>query len=82
MTRLVARTLSVCPKWADYQWGKDPHEQLVVRFDSWRAVVTGNRDDRNLATKSKNGGRAIWRAEMRMKLEQASKGTMWMTARH
>ena len=24
----------VCPKWADYQWGKDPHEQLMVRFDS------------------------------------------------
>ena len=71
----------VCPKGADYQWGKDPHEQLMVRFDSWRAVGAGNRADRNLATKSTYGGRAIWRAVTRVKLEQASKAAMWTPTR-
>ena len=66
----------MCPKWAEYQWGKDPLEQLMVRFDSWRAVSSGNRADRNLVTKSTIGGRAIWQAVMRVKLEQASKAAM------
>jgi hypothetical protein len=43
---------SVCPKEADYQWGKDPLEQLMVRFDSYRAVSLGNQISRNLVTKS------------------------------
>jgi hypothetical protein len=71
----------VCPKGADYQWGKDPLEQLMVRFDSWRAVSAGNRADRNLATKSTHGGRAIWQAVTRVKLEQASKAAMWTPTR-
>src|SRR5712692_4858164 len=53
----------------------------MVRFDSWRAVSAGNRADRNLATKSTHGGRAIWRAIMRMKSEQAPKAAMWMPTR-
>ena len=28
----------MCAKGADYQWGKDPLEQLMVRFDSYRAA--------------------------------------------
>src|ERR1017187_10040704 len=50
----------------------------MVRFDSWRAVSPGNGADRNLATKSTQGGRAIRRAVMRVKLEQAPKAAMWM----
>src|ERR1017187_7578908 len=53
----------------------------MVRFDSWRAVSAGNRADRNLATKSTYGGRAIWRAVTRVKLEQASKAAMWTPTR-
>ena len=68
---------SVCPKGADYQWGKDPLEQLMVRFDSWRAVWSGNWPDRNLVTKSTLGGRATGQAVTRVKLEQASKSPMW-----
>src|SRR5438034_381822 len=49
----------------------------MVRFDSWRAAGLGNGAGRNLATKSTLGGRATWQAVMRMKLEQASKATMW-----
>ena len=71
----------MCPKGADYQWGKDPLEQEMVRFDSWRAESSGNRAGRNLATKSTHGGRAIWRAVTRVKLEQASKTAMWMPTR-
>jgi len=71
----------VCPKGADYQWGKDPLEQLMVRFDSWRAASTGNGAGRNLATKSTHGGRAIWQAVTRVKLEQASKAAMWTPTR-
>jgi hypothetical protein len=67
----------VCPKGADYQWGKDPLEQLMVRFDSWRAVRLGNQTGWNLATKSTIGGRATWQAVTRVKLEQASKAAMW-----
>jgi hypothetical protein len=55
------------PKWAEYQWGKEPLELLMVRFDSWRAVSPGNRADRNPATKSTDGGRAIWLAVIRVK---------------
>src|ERR1017187_6597547 len=51
------------------------------RFDSWRAVSAGNRADRNLATKSTYGGRAIWRAVTRVKPEQASKAAMWTPTR-
>src|ERR1035437_3087818 len=53
----------------------------MVGFDSWRAVGAGNRADRNLATKSTYGGRAIWRAVTRVKLEQASKAAMWTPTR-
>src|ERR1039457_4270468 len=53
----------------------------MVRFDSWRAVSPGNGADRNLATKSTHGGRAIRRAVMRVKLEQAPKAAMWMPIR-
>ena len=68
---------SVCPKGADYQWGKDPLEYLMVRFDSWRAVRSGNWLGWNLVTKSTKGGRATWQAVTRVKLEQASKDPMW-----
>jgi len=67
----------VCPKGADYQWGKDPLEYLMVRFDSWRAVRLGNWPGWNLVTKSAIGGRATWQAVTRVKLEQASKDPMW-----
>ena len=53
----------------------------MVRFDSWRAVSSGNRADRNLATKLTNGGRAIWRAVTRVKFEQAPKAVMWTPTR-
>ena len=53
----------------------------MVRFDSWRAVSPGNRADRNLVTKSTYGGRAIWRAVMRVKSEQAPKAVMWTPTR-
>src|ERR1019366_117159 len=53
----------------------------MVRFDSWRAVNSGNRADRNLATKSTYGGRAIWQAVICVKLEQASKAAMWTPTR-
>src|ERR1035438_7462176 len=53
----------------------------MVRFDSWRAVSRGNRADRNLATKSTIGGRAIWQAVICVKLEQASKASMWTPIR-
>jgi hypothetical protein len=71
----------VCPKGADYQWGKDPLEQLMVRFDSYRAVSLGNQASRNLVTKSTLGGRATLQAVTRVKLEQASKATMWTPTR-
>ena len=76
------RRSCVCPKGAGYQWGKDPLEQLMVRFDSWRAASPGNGAGRNLATKSTYGGRAIWQAVTRVKLEQASKAAMWTPTRH
>jgi len=41
----------------------------------------GNRGWRNLATKSTQGGRAIWRAVMRVKFEQAPKAVMWTPTR-
>src|ERR1700730_14775895 len=53
----------------------------MVRFDSWRAGSPGNRADRNLVTKSTYGGRAIWRAVMRVKSEQAPKAVMWTPTR-
>jgi hypothetical protein len=71
----------VCPKGADYQWGKDPLEQLMVRFDSYRAVSLGNWASRNLVKKSTLGGRATLQAVTRVKLEQASKATMWAPTR-
>src|SRR5712692_10813710 len=67
------RDSSVRPKGADYQWGEDPLEQLLVRFDSWRAVRSGNGSGWSLATKSTFGGRATLQAVTRVKLEQASK---------
>jgi hypothetical protein len=74
----MPRQECVCPKGADYQWGKDPLEQLMVRFDSYRAVRLGNRVSRNLVKKPTIGGRATLQAVTRVKLEQASKATMWM----
>src|ERR1035438_6543080 len=53
----------------------------MVRFDSWRAVSTGNGADRDLATKSTHGGRAICQAVTRVKREQASKAAMWTPPR-
>jgi len=53
----------------------------MVRFDSWRASGAGNRGWRNLATKSTFGGRAIWRAVIRVKFEQAPKAAMWTPTR-
>jgi hypothetical protein len=71
--------MSLCaPKGQIYQWGKDPLEQLMVRFDSYRAESLGNRASRNLVRKSTLGGRATLQAVTRVKLEQASKATMWM----
>ena len=70
------------PNRADYQWGEDPLEQLMVRFDSWRAIGSGNRAGRSLATKSTQGGRAILQAVTRVKLEQAPKAAMWTPTRH
>jgi hypothetical protein len=75
------RRSCVCPKGADSQWGKDPLEQLMVGFDSWRAAGPGNGAGRNPATKSTYGGRAIWQAVTRVKLEQASKAAMWTPTR-
>src|SRR5713226_3258976 len=75
------RDSSVRPKGADYQWGEDPLEQLLVRFDSWRAVRSGNGSGWSLATKSTFGGRATLQAVTRVKLEQASKVTMWTPTR-
>ena len=54
---------------------------MMVRFDSWRAVSTGNGADRKLATKSTHGGRAIRRAVTRVKFEQAPKAAMWTPTR-
>ena len=71
----------MCPKGADYQWGKDPLEQLMVGFDSYRAVSLGNRASRNLVKKSTIGGQATLQAVTRVKLEQASKATMWTPTR-
>ena len=71
----------MCPKGADYQWGKDPLEQLMVRFDSYRAVSLGNQAGRNLVKKSTSGGRATLQAVTRVKLEQASKAAMWAPTR-
>ena len=53
----------------------------MVRFDSYRAVSPGNRASRNLVKKSTLGGRATLQAVTRVKLEQASKATMWMPTR-
>jgi len=75
------RNRSVCPKGAGYQWGKDPLEQLMVRFDSYRAVSLGTEASRNLVTKSTIGGRATLQAVTRVKPEQASKAIMWAPTR-
>ncbi len=75
------RDSSVCPKGADYQWGKDPLEQLMVGFDSYRAVSPGNQASRNLVKTSTLGGQATLQAVTRVKLEQASKATMWTPTR-
>src|ERR1035437_10809796 len=53
----------------------------MVGFDSWRAASPGNGAGWNLATKSTYGGRAIWQAVTRVKLEQASKAAMWTPTR-
>ena len=81
LARVWYRDWWVCPKGADYQWGKDPLEQLMVRFDSYRAASLGNQAGRNLERKSTLGGRATLQAVTRVKLEQASKATMWTPTR-
>src|ERR1035437_6412834 len=53
----------------------------MVGFDSWRAASPGNGAGWNLATNSTYGGRAIWQAVTRVKLEQASKAAMWTPTR-
>jgi hypothetical protein len=53
----------------------------MVRFDSYRAVSLGNWASRNLVKKSTLGGRATLQAVTRVKLEQASKATMWTPTR-
>jgi hypothetical protein len=53
----------------------------MVRFDSYRAASSGNRASRNLVKKSTIGGRATLQAVTRVKLEQASKATMWAPTR-
>ena len=53
----------------------------MVRFDSYRAARLGNQASRNLVKKSTIGGRATLQAVTRVKLEQASKATMWMPTR-
>src|ERR1700732_644355 len=53
----------------------------MVRFDSYRAARSGNRAGRNLVRKSTLGGRATLQAVTRVKLEQASKATMWTPTR-
>ena len=81
LSSLQSRESSACPKGADYQWGKDPLEQLMVRFDSYRAVSLGNRASRNLVKKLTFGGRATLQAVTRVKLEQASKAAMRLPTR-
>jgi hypothetical protein len=54
---------------------------LLVGLDSWRASEPGNWPGRSLAIKPTSGGRATWQAVTRVKLEQASKVTMWMPTR-
>src|ERR1035437_9359087 len=49
--------------------------------DIWRAVSPGNRADRNLATMSTNGERAIRRTATRVKLAQAPKAALWIPIR-
>ena len=53
----------------------------MVRFDSYRAAGSGNRISRNPVKKSTLGGRATLQAVTRVKLEQASKATMWAPTR-
>ena len=53
----------------------------MVGFDSYRAVSLGNRASRNLVKKSTLGGQATLQAVTRVKLEQASKATMWTPTR-
>ena len=53
----------------------------MVRFDSYRAASLGNQASRNLVKKSTLGGRATLQAVTRVKLEQASKATMWAPTR-
>jgi hypothetical protein len=54
---------------------------LLVGLDSLRAPELGNWSGRSLAIKPTNGGRATLQAVTRVKLEQASKVTMWMPTR-
>ncbi len=53
----------------------------MVGFDSYRAASLGNQASRNLVKKSTLGGRATLQAVTRVKLEQASKATMWEPTR-
>jgi hypothetical protein len=78
----AASTLVCVPQRGRLPVGTGPLEQLMVRFDSYRAASLGNRASRNLVKKSTIGGRATWQAVMRVKLEQASKATMWEPTQH
>ena len=53
----------------------------MVELDSLRAPEPGNRQGWSLVIKPTYGGRANRQAVTRVKLEQASKVTMWMPTR-
>jgi hypothetical protein len=67
----------VRPEGRDHLVGESPTRAMVGWPGSWQAVWLGNWLDRSPATKAALGGRANWRAVMRMKSEQASKGKLW-----
>src|SRR5437764_15361118 len=69
------------PKGGYNRSGKAPLKELLLGLDSVRAFEPGNCLGRSLAIKRMYGGRATVRAVTRVKLEQASKVTMWMPTR-
>src|SRR5437764_9847726 len=69
------------PKGGYNRSGKAPLKELLLGLDSVRAFEPGNCLGRSLAIKPTYGGRATVQAVTRVKLEQASKVTMWMPTR-
>ena len=78
--RGVSRLIGV-PQRGRLPVGEGPTRTVDVRFHSYRAASLGNQASRNLVTKSTLGGRATLQAVTRVKLEQASKATMWTPTR-